>query len=60
MCPQGWNLFHKQTAGQTDIRTAKRAHTQTICSVDITPPKFREGVKEDFDYFRKMKKIPYS
>ena len=35
----GWNFVHKKRAGHT------HTDTQTICSENITPPRFRGGVK---------------
>ena len=39
--PFGWNFVHKQS------QTHRRTHTQTHCSKNITPPRFRGGVKND-------------
>ena len=43
----GWNFVHKKRAGHTDRQTDTHTHTdtQTNWSENITPPRFRGGVK---------------
>ena len=46
--PFGWNFVHKKRAGHTDTQTDRHTHThtQTNWSENITPPRFRGGVKK--------------
>ena len=48
----GWNFVHKKRAGHTDRQTDRHTHThtQTNCSENITPPRFRGGVKKRNTY----------
>ena len=44
--PFGWNLFtRKEPDTHTHTQTDRHTDTQTNCSENITPPRFRGGVK---------------
>ena len=42
--PFGWNFVHKNS-GHTHTQTHRHTYTQTNCNENITPPRFRGGVK---------------
>ena len=44
MHPFGWNFVHKNS-GHTHTHTHRHTDTQTNCNENITPPRFRGGVK---------------
>ena len=46
MYPFGWNFVHKKRAGHTHRQTDRQTDTQTNCSENITPPRFRGGIKK--------------
>ena len=45
--PFGWNFVHKENRTQrlTDTHKNRHTHKETNCSQNITPPRFRGGVK---------------
>ena len=54
----GWNFVHKKS-GHTDTQTDRHTHTQTNCSENITPPRFRGGVIDN-NYHNELLLIVYN
>ena len=48
--PFVWNFVDKKTV---DTQTHTHTHTQTNCSENITPPRFRGGVKNEINMVQK-------